>query len=399
MNCLARGAKYVSRKKKNTALMLLLFLVINGMVSGTLAIRASSLGLAEELRRNSESRVTLESLDPQNGFDGQDLEAIAAISNVNRLNRISEIKCTSPQLFPVAGNEESEYLFDIHGYDEVEKDSPFEAQVYRIVEGEFPEKSDEIVINQYVAGKNGIHIGDRVSFQFVDQQNMDAIITGFFLAGVEERQTENVATVNRIENQIYTTTDFVNALSGEETFINAVVYVDDPGLLENTSKILSAMYEGRAVTGTMNHTFQQLRMTIEQTERVTFLILLLTILAGYAAAGLLLAMWTRGRKKELAVLISLGVSKRDILYQMLSEEIFLYGTAFAGSQIITALLLPAVGRKMDFLQGGGSALRLFHGGMLPVLGGGLVGVMLLTGLCVLPYMKKPVREILSEMEG
>ena len=100
----------------------------------------------------------------------------------------------------------------------------------------------------------------------------------------------------------------------------------------------------------MDNTFQKLNMTIGQTERITFLILLLTILVGCAVAGLLLAMWTRGRKKEIAVLISLGVPKGNIFLQMLLEDLFLYGLSFIGAQMITILLLPVVGGRMEYLQ-------------------------------------------------
>lgn len=399
MNCFVRAAKYLYRKKQKTILLLLLFLVINVMVSGTLAIRVSSLSLAEDLRKNSESKIMLESLNPLNVFDELDEQKIMAIENINWINRISEIRCLSSQMFPVVGNVESEDLFDVHGYDELEKDSPFDAHVYRIVEGDFPQSRDEIVINQYLAEKNGIQVGDKISLQSMEQQTTEAVITGIFLSGVEERQTENVATVNRIENQIYTTTDFVSMLSGENTFINAAVYVDDPELLEETSGTLTAMYEGRAVTGTMNNTFQKLSLTIGQTDRITLLILLLTVLVGCAAAGLLLAMWTRGRKKEIAVLVSLGVSKGNIFMQMLMEEMFLYVLAFAGAQVVAALLLPIIGSNMEYLKGNDVVLQLSHSIMAVALCVGLIGVMILTGISVFPYMKKQVREVLSEMEG
>lgn len=399
MNCFVRASKYLYRKKRKAILLLLLFLVINVMVSGTLAIRASSIRLVEELRRNSEGKIMLESLDTQSGFEEQDLQEIAAIGNINWINRISEIRCLSSQLFPVAGNVESEPLFDVHGYDELEKDSPFAEHIYRIVEGDFPQSRDEIVINQYLAEKNGIQVGDKISLQSMEQQAVEAVVTGFFLAGEEERQTENVATVNRIENQLYATTDFVNTLSGENIFINAAAYVNDPELLENTSGILAEMYEGRAVISTMDNMFQKLNLTIGQTDRITFLILLLTILVGCMVAGLLLAMWTRGRKKEIAVLISLGVSKGNIFFQMLSEELFLYGLAFIGAQVITILLLPVVGDKMEYLNGNSSMLQLSSSGMIVSLCAGLAGVMILTGISVFPYMKKQVKEVLSEMEG
>lgn len=178
-----------------------------------------------------------------------------------------------------------------------------------------------------------------------------------------------------------------------------MVYVNDPELLGNTSGILAEMYGGRAVISTMDNTFQKLNMTIEQTGRITFMILLLTIMVGCAVVGLLLAMWTRGRKKEIAVLISLGVSKGNIFLQMLLEGLFLYGLAFIGAQVITILLSPVMGDKMEYLQGNSSMLQLSLGGMIASLYAGLAGVMILTGISVFPYMKKQVREVLSEMEG
>lgn len=399
MNCFVRASKYLYRKKRKAILLLLLFLVINVMVSGTLAIRASSLRLAEELRKNSEGKIMLESLDRQSGFEEQDLQEIMAIENINWINRISETSCLSSQLFPVTGNVESEDLFDVHGYDELEKDSPFAEHIYRIIEGYFPQSQNEIVINKYLAEKNGIQVGEKILLQSMEQQAVEAVVTGFFLVGEEERQTDNVATVNRIENQLFATTDFVNMLSGGKKFINAVVYVNNPELLGNTSGILAEMYEGRVVISAMDNTFQKLNLTIEQTDRITFMILLLTILIGCAVVGLLLAMWTRGRKKEIAVLISLGVSKGNIFLQMLLEDLFLYGLSFIGAQMITILLLPVVGGKMVYLQGNSSMLQLSPGGMIVSLCAGLAGVMILMGISIFPYMKKQVKEVLSEMEG
>ena len=399
MNCFVRASKYLYRKKRKAILLLLLFLVINVMVSGTLAIRASSLRLAEELQKNSDSKIMLESLDRQNGFEEQDLQEIMNIENVNWINRISETRCLSSQIFPVTGNVESEALFDIHGYDEMEKDSPFSEHVYRIIEGGFPQSGNEIIINQFLAEKNGIQVGERILLQSMEGQEVETVVTGLFLAGEEERQTENVATANRIENQLYATTDFVNTLSRKKDFVNAVVYVNHPELLENTSGMLAEMYEGRAMISTMDHTFQKLNSMIWQTGRITFLILLLTILVGCAVVGLLLAMWTRGRKKEIAVLISLGVSKGNIFLQMLSEELFLYGLAFVEAQVVTILLLPVVSGKMEYLQGNSSMLQLSPSGMTVSLCAGLAGVMILTGISVFPYMKKQIKEVLSEMEG
>ena len=65
-------------------------------------------------------------------------------------------------------------------------------------------------------------------------------------------------------------------------------------------------------------------MIIGQTGRITFLIFALTVTSGSLITGLLLAMWMRSRKTEIAVLISLGIAKGNILSQMILEEMILY---------------------------------------------------------------------------
>lgn len=382
-----------------SVLLLLLFLVINSMVLGTLGIRKVSLGLAEELRKNTESKITLESMDTNQPFEEADMQTIGDAPNVNRLNRISEIQVISTACIPVVGSEGSRDVFSVHGYDKLENDSPFADKVYRLIEGNYPQSSEEVVINQFLAEDNGIQIGDKIIFGTMDKENQEAVVSGLFLSGMERSQTENVATVNRIENQIYGTADFVNSLSGSNSFINVAVYVNDPEQLMDTKEVLEKMYQGRATIGMTDNTFQKLKMMIGQTGRITFLIFILTVAAGSLITSLLLAMWMRSRKTEIAVLISLGISKRNILLQMILEEVIVYFIAFIGASIAAKSLLPQISNSMAIMQGNRMTLELSLGWILLVLCIGLVAIMVLTGIAIFPYMKKPIKEILAEMEG
>lgn len=399
MDCLARALCYIRRKKMKSGLLLFLFLVINSMVLSTLGIRKVSLGLAEELRKNAESKITLESMDADHPFEETDMQAIGDALNVNWLNRISEIQVISTTCIPVAGCEGSEDVFCIHGYDKLENDSPFADKVYRLVEGNYPQRIEEIVINQFLAEHNGIQTGDKIAFETVDKGNQEAVVAGLFLSGAERSQTENVATVNRIENQIYGTADFVNSLSGGNSFINVAVYVNDPGQLMDTKEVLEKMYQDRAAISMTDCTFQKLKMMIGQTDRITFLIFILTVAAGSLITGLLLAMWMRNRKTEIAVLISLGIPKKDILSQMMLEEMIVYSTAFIGAGIAAKFLLPQISSGLAIMQGNSMTPELSADWMLLVLCIGLASVVILTGIAIFPYMKKPIKEILSEMEG
>ena len=119
----------------------------------------------------------------------------------------------------------------------------------------------------------------------------------------------------------------------------------------DTKEVLEKAYQDRAVTGMTDRNFQKLKMMIGQTGRITFLIFLLTVAAGGLITGLLLAMWMRNRKTEIAVLISLGISKRDILSQMLLEEMIVYSIAFIGAGLAAEFLLPRIINGMAVMQG------------------------------------------------
>ena len=399
MDCLTRALCYIRRKKMKSVLLLFLFLIINSMVLGTLGIRKVSLRLEEKLRKNAESKITLESLDINRPFEEADIQAMEDVPNVNQLNRISETQITSTTCIPAAGSEDSEDEFTIHGYDKPENDSPFADKVYRLVEGNYPQAREEVVINQFLAENNGIRTGDKIIFETVDGRTQEAIVAGLFLSGMERSQTKNVRTVNRIENQIYGTAEFVNSLSNETSFLNVAVYVDDPERLTDTKEVLEKMYQDRAAIGMTDHTFQRLKMMIGQTGRITFLIFLLTVAAGSLITGLLLAMWMRSRKTEIAVLISLGIPKRDILSQMMLEEMIVYSIAFVGAGIAAKFLLPQFSNGLAIIQENSMTPELSAGWMLLVLCIGLTSVVILTGIAIFPYMKKPIKEILSEMEG
>lgn len=399
MSCLTRALCYIRRKKMKSFLLLFLFLVINSMVLGTLGIRKVSLELAEELRKNAESKITLESMDVNHPFEETDMQAIGDEPNVNWLNRISEIQVVSTTCIPVEGSEGPENVFTFHGYDKLEKDSPFADKVYRITEGIYPQGSEDIVVNQFLAEDNGIQAGDKIAFEMLDGTKQEAVVSGLFLSGMERSQTENVRAVSRIENQIYGTADFVNRLSGRTSFFSVAVYVNNPEQLTDTKEALEKMYQDRATIGITDNTFQKLKMMIGQTSRITFLIFVLTVIAGSLIIGLLLAMWMRSRKTEIAVLISLGMSKENLLSQMILEEVILYFIAFAGAGIATKLLLPRISNSLAVMRGNSIALELSFIWQLGVLCIGLIGVVILTGIAIFPYMKKPVKETLSEMEG
>ncbi len=154
MNDLQRAVCYISRKKLKSFLLLLIFTAVNCMVLGILGIQDASEEVMKNLRSNTESKVILEIRQETDCFTEDDIQGFSDIPNINWMNCLWSQRREIPVLEPVTGDEQSDQLFTVHLQNRVDKDSPFEEKIYRLVEGEFPLTSNEIVINQMLADQN-----------------------------------------------------------------------------------------------------------------------------------------------------------------------------------------------------------------------------------------------------
>ncbi len=386
MNDLQRAFCYITRKKLKSLLLFLIFTVVNCMVLGTAGIRKASEEVVRELRRNTESKVILEIRQEAERFTEKEILGFSGISNIDWMNCQWSEQLAIPELEPVIGDEQSDMLFTLHLQNRVDRDSPFEEKIYRLVEGKFPAAGNEIVINQLLADRNGLKIGDSISGSYR--------ITGLFLSGTERQQTEMVATVNRIENQIYMWTD-----EGSAGFTRVICYAAEPERLDELAGELEERCGEKAYVRTNDTTFQKIKISMEQTGRITLFVLAVTLVTGCLVTGLLLSMWMRGRKTEIAVLISLGTEKRNLLQQAFVEGLILYLVSFSVSELLAYSLLPKVFASLGIAENVGGSWKNDVAGSLCIAGGGICMILLLTVIAMFPYLRKHPKEILSEMEG
>lgn len=385
MNYLQRAFCYISRKKLKSFLLFLIFTVVNCMVLAIVGIQRASEEVMKELRSNTESKVILEIRQEAEWFTEDDIQGFSDISNINWMNCLWSKQVEIPELKPIMGDEKSDQLFTAHFQSRVDKDSPFEEKIYRLVEGNFPAVSNEIIIHQMLADQNRLRIGDSIG---------DYKVAGIFLSGTERQQTEKVATVNRIENQIY-----ILAGKSREGYTKVVCYAAEPEWLDELSVELEKRCSGKAYVQANDHTYQKMKISIEQTGRITMFVLAITLITGCLVTGLLLSMWMRGRKMEIAVYVSLGIEKSNLLLQAVVEELMLYGISFCVSELFADSLLPMAGDSLGILESVSGSWQSDYAGSLFVLGCGMCMVVLLTVIAIFPYLKKHPKEILSEMEG
>lgn len=386
MNDLQRAFCYIRRKRLKSLLLFLIFTVVNSMVLGILGIQRTSEEVMKELRSETESRVILETKQNTEWISKEEIQEFSDIPNINWLNCLWAEQIEIPELEPVARAEQTDRLFTIHMQKRVDKDSPFEEKIYRLIEGDFPTASNQIVVSQMLAEQNGLRVGDSIQGRYR--------IAGVFLSGTERQQTEKVAAVNRIENQIYAFAD-----ENCEGFAKVICYAAEPEGIDELAEALKERCGEKAYVQVNDYTYQKMKISIEQTSRITIFILVLTLITGCMVTGLLLSMWMRGRKTEFAVYVSLGIEKSKLLLQAIVEGLMLYIISFCASELLVDSLLPMVGGSLWILESLGGNRKADYLGSLFVLGGGICVIVLLTGIAIFPYLKKHPKEILSEMEG
>lgn len=400
MTWIKRALCYIRRKKVKTLLLFLIFFVSVLAILGAWSVLYAADQVGRRIKENSNSKVTLESMDKEHTLDAADADKVKRLPNIVRSNRVCQTGAYANGFPLVEGSEEGEPgRVTIYGYDDMKNDSPFEEQVCRLVEGREAKGKGEIVVNHVLAEYAQIKIGDELSFLGEEGRHASAVVVGFFLNGNENSQTDAVYTENRMENQVYADTDFVQALCGREQYQKIAVYVADPDSLKQMAQEMEQIFGEKANVGTLDTVYQKLKYSIQQIERVTRLMFTLIGLTSVFIIGSLLCMWMRNRKTEIAVYFSMGIDRKNVFAQMCLECILLFTGAAAAASVIGLCVFPAWISGMDAFQG--AEIRSFcsAGNLLSVWGIGMGLLAVLVGLASAPYFRKQLKDILSEMEG
>lgn len=187
----------------------------------------------------------------------------------------------------------------------------------------------------------------------------------------------------------------------EKSYNSVAFYVSDPAKLQDLEiRIMDTLGEKCEITKA-DMLYQQMKAPLEQISRVVKLMFGLTVGTSVVIVTLLLSMWMRARKREIAVYISLGESKRTIYLQCITESIIVFSGAILGAlalgniaaNSLKQILLKGQENAIDFQL----SLQSHDVGMM-ILIGGIILIMAI-GISLLPVLRAKPKEILAEMEG
>lgn len=401
-----RGFLYLIRKRGKSILLLLIFLFVNSMILSTNMILHATESTEAAMREKAGAKVVCEISDTTYPITDKEADTIKDLAGVTSINRMGRQSAYLTDFSPVTASTSAEpdnLKVSLLSYDDMDTDSPFADQSYRLTDGELirPETKYSAVINAQFAEANGLQIGDTLSFESESGKTVTVKVIGEYLTGNESQQENTTLAVYRMENQIYIdNTAYVELFDGSG-FYKVSAYTGQPELLDTLAESIQGVLRDKADVTTSDALYQQMKAPLTQITRVVSLMRLLTFFTGTVIVSLLLCMWMRSRQKEMAVFISMGEQKIIIFLQALLEAAVVFLIALIGSCGLGSLasgwlqdlLLSSVETSVSLQV----SLQFTDIALLLGIGSGVVVIAVL--LSLLPVIRANPKDILSRMEG
>ena len=190
-----------------------------------------------------------------------------------------------------------------------------------------------------------------------------------------------------------------NRADAMQRYEKIIAYVNNPEQLSETADLIgNTLGEGIGIS-TQDTMYQKMKFSIMQIERVTKLVFGLTVMTSIFVVGMLLCMWMRNRKVEIAVFISLGIPKLEVFLQMMTEIVCIYSLSCMMSAGVFRVIIPFLSELMGGMDGVRMNLVFSMRNVWKVWGIGVIILILITLIVMLPCLTKKIKDTLSEMEG
>lgn len=397
----ARAWRQLLRKPGKTLLLTLVLVLCSMLILGTTMVLQETHAREKALTAQSGARLVCTINDTAQPILEKEAQTIAALDGVASVKRTTATSATLKNGSPVTNSDDTSAANAkvwLTGCDDFENDGPFTNGSYRLTDGALASTQGEVVVNVNLAAQNGWQLGDTLQLENDKGACVALKISGFFLAGNEDKQSNATLAQARIENQLYGVYDDAAVLSGDDQITALSVLSSAPEQLDALAASVQKILGQRVDVTTSAKLYEQLAAPLAQLAGVVTLMRGLSVAAAAVIVALLLAMWMRGRQQEMAVYLSLGEGRGRLCAQMLLESFIVFVAAMAlacgGVKIVSGLLSA----RLSAFLGTAMTLQLDRASLLWLLVSGSAIVILAVLTAMLPVLLRSPKTLLSRME-
>ena len=358
-----RAGAYLVRKKIRTGILFFIMMLITAAVLAVLSMQESTGKVQTKLLELSNSGFQIESLLQDGNIEQKKLSQVGQVDGVKEaqyefdgIGQLEDAKAVEREQAVQLDQGNMGELVGYHGVTSSDQELNFASGALNLKEGRALTKDDsgKVLVHEELAKENNWTVGSKIKLK--NFQNGDATanskevtveIVGIFNGKLSEQSTG--LTSDLTENRIYMDYKTSQTLIGKDES-NAIVHraiftVKDPSKLEEVIsrvKELPLKWDGMQLSKN-EQVFEQVASPIQNFKSLMTLLTSSVFVLADIVLFLILLFTLRERIHEFGILMSVGISRKEIIAQILLE---LYTVAATSS--IFALMLGSFVAKQFY---------------------------------------------------
>lgn len=278
---------------------------------------------------------------------------------------------------------------------------------YKLEEGRHiqPEDSYVALIPKELADKNSLSVGDKITFQDSVEEAGTSTFEIIGLFGGTEGTTKQAITPDGIPaNCGYIDINSLDKIYGLTGYDYLDIYTHSPEEAKELMETIKNLPEVKGKTFIFNLNTEDFDMVSTPLSSfgsmVDTAVWTITVI-GTLIIVLFLVLWTRSRKKEIAILLAVGRSKAEIVGQFLTENILIAILSMLASIALSFGLANQIGSFIIGKAGEDIAnlnIQIATSDMIKVFGTGFILICLAVVIASYTVIRLQPKDILTKME-
>ena len=351
MSIFNRAYLYIIRKKVRSSILFFIVTLISLFLLSGSILNTTVGTISKNLYKDVNFGFTIESIDKSNKEIEKDtLKKINEVAGVNQKNYLYAKSVNVVDKKVVQENQNititeemknKSNLVMMNGITSTKNNIDFKSEVLKLEKGRHIEENDQnkILVHEKFASINNLNLGDKIKLE-QSGKNVEFEVVGIF-SGEKTNNFEGLSS-DFIENTVYTDYNSSQKLLdySSNNKVTSVEYgVNNTTELDDIIKNVESLGINNMSVSKSNKNYELVTSSVESITKLTNMIRIGSVIVGVVILSLVLMFWIRERLYEIGVLLSLGISKINLILQFVVETLMVTIFGFLSALGLEFILL------------------------------------------------------------
>ena len=354
MSIFNRAYLYIIRKKVRSSILFFIVTLISLFLLSGSILNTTVGTISKNLYKDVNFGFTIESIDKSNKEIEKDtLKKINEVAGVNEKNYLYAKSVNVVDKKVVQENQNititeemknKSNLVMMNGITSTKNNIDFKSEVLKLEKGRHIEENDQnkILVHEKFATINNLNLGDKIKLE-QNGKTVEFEVVGIF-SGEKTNNFEGLSS-DFIENTVYTDYNSSQELLNYSTSnrVTSVEYgVNNPTNLDNIIRNVENLGINNISVSKSNKNYELITSSVESVTKLTNMIRIGSVIVGVVILSLVLMFWIRERLYEIGILLSLGISKINLILQFVVETLMVTIFGFLSALGLEFILLKYI---------------------------------------------------------